>query len=72
MATISPASTSPWPRTRPRHALGAARRRIEPKPVDYINAHGTSTQPNDKTETLAIKNVFGEAAYDVVISSTKG
>ncbi len=44
---------------------------IEPKQVDYINAHGTSTQLNDKTETLAIKNVFGEAAYDVVISSTK-
>jgi 3-oxoacyl-[acyl-carrier-protein] synthase II len=39
--------------------------------VDYINAHGTSTPLNDKTETLAIKKVFGEAAYDVVISSTK-
>lgn len=45
--------------------------RLEPSQVDYINAHGTSTPLNDKTETLAIKKVFGEAAYDVVISSTK-
>ena len=44
---------------------------VQPKDVDYINAHGTSTPLNDKTETLAIKKVFGEAAYDVVISSTK-
>lgn len=44
---------------------------VEPKDVDYINAHGTSTPLNDKTETLAIKNAFGEAAYDVPISSTK-
>ena len=44
---------------------------IQPEQVDYINAHGTSTPLNDKTETLAIKKVFGEAAYDVTISSTK-
>lgn len=44
---------------------------IQPNEVDYINAHGTSTPLNDKTETLAIKKVFGEAAYDVAISSTK-
>lgn len=44
---------------------------IQPKDVNYINAHGTSTPLNDKTETLAIKKVFGEAAYDVAISSTK-
>ncbi len=44
---------------------------IQPKDVNYINAHGTSTPLNDKTETLAIKNVFGEGAYDLVISSTK-
>ena len=37
----------------------------------YINAHGTSTPLNDKTETKAIKTVFGEKAYDVHISSTK-
>ena len=40
--------------------------------VDYINAHGTSTQLNDKMETNAIKTVFGDKAYDVNISSTKG
>ena len=45
--------------------------RIEPKDVDYINAHGTSTPPNDKSETKAIKIVFGEKAYDIPISATK-
>jgi 3-oxoacyl-[acyl-carrier-protein] synthase II len=45
--------------------------RVEPKDVQYINAHGTSTPLNDKTETLAIKRAFGEHAYDVPISSTK-
>src|SRR5512135_3855176 len=39
--------------------------------VNYINAHGTSTPLNDFTETLAIKTVFGEQAYNVPISSTK-
>ena len=39
--------------------------------VDYINAHGTSTPPNDRTETLAIKTLFGERAYEIPISSTK-
>jgi 3-oxoacyl-[acyl-carrier-protein] synthase II len=45
--------------------------RIRSEEVDYINAHGTSTPLNDKMETLAIKKVFGEHAYQVPISATK-
>ncbi|MBN2384899.1 beta-ketoacyl-ACP synthase II [bacterium] len=44
---------------------------IEPGDIDYINAHGTSTPYNDKTETLAIKTVFAEQARHLCISSTK-
>lgn len=44
---------------------------IEASQVSYINAHGTSTPYNDKFETLAVKTVFGEAAYKIPISSTK-
>ena len=44
---------------------------LTPSDIGYINAHGTSTPANDKTETAAIKTVFGEKAYDINISSTK-
>lgn len=44
---------------------------ITPSMVDYINAHGTSTELNDKLETLAIKSVFGDYAKSVAVSSTK-
>jgi 3-oxoacyl-[acyl-carrier-protein] synthase II len=43
----------------------------EPRDIDYINAHGTSTLPNDRIETLAIKTLFGDHARKVAISSTK-
>jgi 3-oxoacyl-[acyl-carrier-protein] synthase II len=44
---------------------------LQPEEVDYINAHGTSTEYNDSNETKAIKTCFGDHAYRVAISSTK-
>ena len=67
--------TSPDPEGK---ALGAAMLNvineagITPGDVSYINAHGTSTQYNDKFETSAIKKAYGEQAYKIAISSTKG
>jgi len=44
---------------------------IDPADIDYVNAHGTSTPLGDKAETKALKDVFGEHAYDMNVSSTK-
>jgi 3-oxoacyl-[acyl-carrier-protein] synthase II len=44
---------------------------IRPEQVDYINAHGTSTPANDSAETAAVKGVFGDHAYDLVLGSSK-
>jgi 3-oxoacyl-[acyl-carrier-protein] synthase II len=52
-----------------RRALKDAR--LEPEAVDYVNAHGTSTQANDSNETSAIKSALGDWAYQIPVSSTK-
>ena len=45
--------------------------KLQPEEIDYVNAHGTSTPLNDKYETMAMKGVFDEEAYNIPISSTK-
>jgi 3-oxoacyl-[acyl-carrier-protein] synthase II len=52
-------------------ALALKNASLRPEDIGYINAHGTSTQVNDRVETIAIKQVFGPHAYRVPISSTK-
>ncbi len=62
------------------HGTGAARAMqnalrdasLDPSTMDYVNAHGTSTPLGDKAETQAMKSVFGEHAYEMAVSSTKG
>ncbi len=51
--------------------MALSRAKVDKTEIDYINAHGTSTPLNDKTETQAIKSVFGKRAYQIPISSTK-
>ncbi len=51
--------------------LALADAKMQPSEIDYINAHGTSTDMNDRLETLAIKNVFGDHARNLAVNSTK-
>ena len=51
--------------------LALCEAKLNPEQVDYINAHGTATRAGDVAETVAIKSVFAEAAYQIAISSTR-
>jgi len=51
--------------------MALAEARVSPEEVDYVNAHGTGTRVNDATETQVLKEVFGEHARNLAISSTK-
>ena len=53
-----------------RNALGDAG--LEPGDIDYVNAHGTSTEANDANESRVLKEVFGERAHSIPVSSIKG
>ena len=53
-------------------SLAPHRARLTPTDIGYVNAHGSSTPLNDSTETLALKQVFGDRAYSLPISGTKG
>jgi len=64
-----PDETGSGPRRAMQKALADAG--VQPEAVGYINAHGTSTPYNDKFETFAIKQAFGEHAYKLAVSSTK-
>jgi len=52
--------------------IALAQAQVDPEDVDYINAHGTSTELNDIAESLSIKSVFGDHAYKLAVSSSKG
>lgn len=66
---VAPHETGEGAATAMREAIADAG--IQPSDIDYINAHGTSTPLNDERETMAIKQVLGDHAYKIPISSTK-
>jgi 3-oxoacyl-[acyl-carrier-protein] synthase II len=51
--------------------MALADAKLDPSAVNYVNAHGTSTSVNDRVESVACRNVFGENAMKVPVSSTK-